>query len=70
MRKMIQRINTLLVVCWFMGTAMWMGGEPRGSFIGQIAVGFISFALAYIFGKELAKRNLLITAENDDNDKY
>lgn len=74
MRQIFKTLNTLLVVCWFMGTAMWMGGEPRGSLIEQIAVGFLSFALAYIYGREMARRDLLVTpnevspSKDNDND--
>lgn len=70
MKKMIQRINTLLIVMWMLGSIMWIGGETDGNLASQIFLGGMSLVFAYIFGKELAKRNLLITDEDNDNDKY
>lgn len=70
MKKVVKHLNALLVVMWFFATAMWMGGEPKGSFIEQIVVGFISFALMYIYASAMARHDLIITSKDDnDNDR-
>jgi hypothetical protein len=54
---------------WVIGSVMWIGGESD-NVASNAFIGLFSLGCALMLGRELAKRNLLITAENDDNDKY
>ena len=69
MKRAIQHLNTLLITMWALGSVMWIGGESD-NVASNAFIGLFSLACALVLGRELAKRNLLITAENEDNDKY
>lgn len=69
MKRAIQHFNTLLITMWALGSVMWIGGESD-NVANNAFIGLFSLGCALVLGRELAKRNLLITAENEDNDKY
>lgn len=71
MKRAIQHINTFLIIGWALGSAMWMGGESAGNPASPMFFGLVSFICSIVIGRELYKRNLLITEDDDDqNDKY
>lgn len=69
MKRAIQHLNTLLITMWALGSVMWIGGESD-NVASNAFIGLFSLGCALMLGRELAKRNLLITAEDNDNDKY
>ena len=69
MKRAIQHFNSFIITGWVLGSVMWMGGESD-NVASNAFIGLFSLGCALMLGRELAKRDLLITADNDDNDKY
>jgi membrane associated rhomboid family serine protease len=60
MKDIMKGIVTLLMIMWFLGSIMFIAGEPiNGSQIENAILGFVSLGLCSIIWKELERRGII-----------